>query len=194
MLERLGGIGIPDTVEFRFLRGGMGMRRLFLAGIVTIALGGLPAIACAQSAAGTITPRTLLSMPPDHLLALYASGSAQSVPAGPIRGHVLSLTGSSLAGPVALGGRAVWQGKVFSPQGTAINHFFGVPAVRGAVSFGPSWFDGKPSLILDYAQTSRVYRNYRDEIREVAPGVYLGLMYDRTTHPVKLVRFFALER
>ena len=38
-----------------------------------------------------------------------------------------------------------------------------------------------------------VYKNYRDEIRQVGPGLYLGLMYDRTTAPPKTVMYFALE-
>ena len=48
-------------------------------------------------------------------------------------------------------------------------------------------------LVLDYSQTSLVYANNRDEIRQVAPGLFLGLMYDRTTAPPGLVMYFALE-
>jgi hypothetical protein len=65
--------------------------------------------------------------------------------------------------------------------------------VRAQVYQGPSWLDGQPSLILDYSQTSRVYENNRDEIRQVAPGLWLGIMYDRTTSPPGLVMYFALE-
>ena len=76
----------------------------------------------------------------------------------------------------------MWQGKVFEPgQTSAVNRFFGMRLVRAQVYQGPSWLDGQPSLILDYSQTSRVYANNRDEIRQVAPGLFLGLMYDRTT-------------
>ncbi len=48
-------------------------------------------------------------------------------------------------------------------------------------------------MILDYEGTSRIYGNYRDEIRQVAPGLYLGLMYDRTTAPVTLKMYFAFD-
>jgi hypothetical protein len=143
---------------------------------------------------GDITPNTLLSLPPEYLLSLYQHGAASPVPPGPIRGIVLSQTGTPLAGAMSLGGRAVWQGKIFQCNGMAVNRFFGVRSVPGLVSFGPSWYDGAASLILDYEHTSKVYRKYRDEIRQVAPGLYLGLMYDRTTCPPRLVRFFALER
>ena len=88
----------------------------------------------------------------------------------------------------------MWQGKVFEPgQTSAVNRFFGMRLVRAQVYQGPSWLDGQPSLILDYSQTSRVYADNRDEIRQVAPGLFLGLMYDRTTSPPGLVMYFALE-
>ena len=148
----------------------------------------------AQTGGGQITSNTLLSMPPDSLLALYRGGTPATIAPGPIRGVVLSRTGTSLAGPLARGGRAIWQGKVFRPDCTAVNRFFGMRMVEGRLSQGPSWHDGQPALILDYEHTSRIYGKYRDEIREVAPGLYLGLMYDRTTSPPTFVRFFALER
>ncbi len=88
----------------------------------------------------------------------------------------------------------MWQGKVIEPgQTSAVNRFFGVRVVRGQMYQGPSWLDGQPSLVLDYSQTSLVYANNRDEIRQVAPGLFLGLMYDRTTAPPGLVMYFALE-
>ena len=91
-------------------------------------------------------------------------------------------------------GRLVWQGKILRPgEGRAVNRFFGVPSVPGRLYQGSSWVDGRPALILDYAGTSWVYRNNRDEIRQVAPGVYLGLMFDRTTVPPRRTMIFALE-
>ena len=63
----------------------------------------------------------------------------------------------------------------------------------GKVYAGPSWLDGNPSMILDYEGTSKVYANYRDEIRQVTPGLYLGLMYDRTTAPPNLKMYFAFD-
>jgi hypothetical protein len=95
---------------------------------------------------------------------------------------------------MAAGTRMVWQGKVFEANNTtAVNRFFGLPVVRAQVYQGQSWHDGSPSLVLDYSQTSRVYARYRDEIRQVAPGLFLGLMYDLTTSPPGLQMYFALE-
>ena len=92
------------------------------------------------------------------------------------------------------GVRLFWQGKVFEPGGaTAVNRFFGLQVIRAQVLQGPSWLDGGPALVLDYSRTSRVYADNRDEIRQVAPGLFLGLMYDRTMAPPRLQMYFALE-
>ena len=93
-----------------------------------------------------------------------------------------------------MGTRLVWQGKIIEPgQTTAVNRFFGMRIIRGQLYQGPSWLDGAPSLVLDYSQTSRIYAGNRDEIRQVAPGLFLGLMYDRTTSPPGLSMYFVLE-
>ena len=40
-----------------------------------------------------------------------------------------------------------------------------------------SWFDQKECIVLDYSKTSLLAQWIRDEIREVAPGIYLGMVY-----------------
>jgi hypothetical protein len=95
---------------------------------------------------------------------------------------------------MAAGARLVWQGKVIRPEeARAVNRFLGIRSVAGVLEVGPSWFDGGPSLVLDYEGTSWVYANYRDEIRQVGPGLWLGFMYDRTKRPYERVMMFALE-
>lgn len=95
---------------------------------------------------------------------------------------------------MAAGARLIWQGKVIDPSGSvAVNRFFGVPSIKGRLYQAESWLDGGPSLILDYAQTSRVYARNRDEIRCIAPGLYLGLMYSRTDAQPVLSTYFVLE-
>jgi hypothetical protein len=136
----------------------------------------------------------LLRMSPAELEALYRRGTAAAIPPGRIRGTAILAAGTRRARALSRGARLVWQGKVFeSGQATAVNRFFGVSVVRATVYQGPSWLDGSTSLILDYSQTSRIYANNRDEIRQIAPGLYLGLMYDRTTAPPALTMYFALE-
>jgi hypothetical protein len=88
----------------------------------------------------------------------------------------------------------MWQGKIFDESGnSAVNKFFGLKVIRANVYCAESWRDGRPALILDYSETSRLYAPYRDEIREVAPGLYLGLMYERTSPAPKLKMYFVLE-
>lgn len=40
-----------------------------------------------------------------------------------------------------------------------------------------SWFDGKECIVLDYSYTSLIAHWVRDEIRLVAPGTYLGIVF-----------------
>jgi hypothetical protein len=46
---------------------------------------------------------------------------------------------------------------------------------------------------MDYHETSRVWVDVRDEVREVAPGLYLGRMYRRKPCGPEFQFFFALE-
>jgi len=54
---------------------------------------------------------------------------------------------------------------------------FGLNAIIAKVYKGPSWMDNKECIVLDYSETSLVAHWIRDEIREVAPRVYLGKVY-----------------
>jgi len=147
-----------------------------------------------SAASNTVTLDGLLRMSPAELETVYRQGTMAAVPEGRIRGTALLAPGTRRARSLSRGARLVWQGKVFEPgQNTAVNRFFGLRLVRAQVYQGPSWLDGQPSLVLDYSQTSRIYADNRDEIRQVAPGLLLGLMYDRTTAPPGLQMYFALE-
>jgi hypothetical protein len=88
----------------------------------------------------------------------------------------------------------MWKGKVFDGCGTMVNRWcLGLESVPANVYEGCSWLDGNPSLILDYRGRSKViWRNARDEVRQVCPGLYLGIMYrDKGCTPER-VRFFIL--
>jgi hypothetical protein len=75
-----------------------------------------------------------------------------------------------------------------------VNRQFGVPAIKAAVLDGQSWIDGKPTLTFDYEGTSLICGSYRDEIREVSPGVFLGCMHKRQKDGcVKIATWFALD-
>jgi hypothetical protein len=180
---------------------GRALEGAFVKGIgvvvaIVISLGPEARLARGQSPAGpgVVTLDQLLAMSSAELDAVYRQGAAVAIPAGRIRGTAILSPGTRRTRALSRGARLMWQGKVFEPgQSSAVNRFFGMRLVRAQVYQGPSWLDGQPSLILDYSQTSRVYADNRDEIRQVAPGLFLGLMYDRTTSPPGLVMYFALE-
>jgi hypothetical protein len=110
-------------------------------------------------------------------------------------------TGTAILGPPGVVGRALarfvrlvaWQGKMFDPDGThLVNRIspFRLRAVRAQVYEDDSWLDGGRCISIDYSKTSWVARWVHDEIREIAPGRYLGVVYLRRHRlPVR----FALE-
>ena len=86
-----------------------------------------------------------------------------------------------------------WQGKYFPDDGTMINKTFGLKAIKANVYPGISWLDGGPSTIFDYYDRSKIAARYRDEVREVSPGIYLGIMHKRDGACPKLAAWFALD-
>jgi hypothetical protein len=139
----------------------------------------------------------LLELSVGELAALYRASPAGEIPRGEGKGTVLFAPGTAVsAGIAAYFTRTTWQGKVFDPdRGELLNLItpFGVQAIRAKVYPGPSRADGQECIVLDYSKTSRVARWIRDEIRLVAPGLYLGVAY---VGPFKVVHFalsFPLE-
>jgi len=131
----------------------------------------------------------LAEMSPDELDTLFGSSPAGEIPVGRTKGAVLVAPGTDIAWPAKrLIHFLAWRGKVFNPQqGDLLNLIlpFGVKAVRAKVYKDASWLDQNETIVLDYSKTSRIAHKVRDEIREVSPGVYLGLVYwgrDRILH------------
>jgi hypothetical protein len=163
-----------------------------MLGLVFLFAGALEAKG--QAVEPGVTLDQLLGMTPAQIENVYRQGTAVAIPPGRVRGTALLAPGTRRARIVSRGARLLWQGKVFEEgEQTAVNRFFGMRVIRGQLYEGPSWLDGQPSLVLDYSQTSRIYADNRDEIRQVAPGLFLGLMYNRTTSPPELSMYFALE-
>lgn len=76
----------------------------------------------------------------------------------------------------------LWRGKAFTPDGTALLNVispFGIRAISAAVRPDTSALDDRPCVLLDYSTSSFVAQWIRDEIREYAPGKYLGMVYVR---------------
>ncbi len=111
-----------------------------------------------------------------------------ATPVGNTGGTVVLLPGRRLAAPLrTLARLIVWQGKVFRPeQGDLKNKItpLRLRSIRALVYPGESWMDGREATIIDYSRTSFVARWIRDEIREVAPGLWLGKVFIRRWHAI----------
>lgn len=126
---------------------------------------------------------------------LYRQASPGTIPAGYTRGRAIYCPGAALTPARSKMSQAMWHGKHFCAEdSTLINQWCFGRAVRACVCYGDSWLDGQPSIVMDYRGVSHVvWSNVRDEIREVAPGVYLGLMYYCKKGEPRMKIFFALE-
>ncbi|MGA8574619.1 MAG: hypothetical protein WB609_02890 [Candidatus Cybelea sp.] len=131
--------------------------------------------------AETLDEERLLAMNRRELVALYASSPAGPIPDGAARGVALIAAGAPLSRFFAQWTNLVgWQGKTFdAARGRLVNRItpFHIDAIAADVYAGPSLLDGKPCIVLDYSKTSTIARFVRDEIRNVAPRLYLGFAY-----------------
>jgi len=128
-----------------------------------------------------VTADQMLGMSKRQLDELFGSHAAGEIPQGEARGTVIIRMGRWLSVLVSkIAHRIAWQGKVFDPvRGELRNEItpLRAKAIRAKVYKAPSWFDQKECIVLDYSRTSFVARKIRDEIREVSPGVFLGIVY-----------------
>jgi hypothetical protein len=123
----------------------------------------------------------LMAMNQAELDHLFRTSRAGPTPAGEGWGTVLFNPGGPLEDVAAkLAHLLFWQGKVFDPaRGELRNEVLpvGLRAIVAKVYRGPSWVDGDECVVLDYSETSLIAQRIRDEIREVAPSLYLGVVF-----------------
>lgn len=123
----------------------------------------------------------MLAMSQAELDDLFRASPAGNIPVGEADGKVLIAPGTEISQTIARFLHIfAWKGKVFDPQtGTLKNIILpmGEKAVIARVYKEASWFDGKECIVLDYSQTSLIAHWVRDEIRLVAPGTYLGIVF-----------------
>ena len=116
-----------------------------------------------------------------ELDALFRASPPGEIPDGEQRGSVLLFPGTPLARLIArVAYPLAWQGKVVErDRGELKNRVtpLRLKAIRAKVFLGDSWVDQAPCVVIDYSRTSLVARPVRDEIRLVAPGVYLGVVW-----------------
>lgn len=131
--------------------------------------------------AATLSVPQLQEMNQAELDALFRNSPAGPIPDGEADGIAIvapDFEVSELAAKVI--NLLAWKGKVFdAASGKLRNRVspFGIDAVIAEVYRGESWFDGKECIVLDYSRTSIVAHWVRDEIREVSPGLYLGIVF-----------------
>jgi hypothetical protein len=135
----------------------------------------------------------LLELSHDELDDLFRRSPAGPIPNGETDGTLIAFPGTEFTEIAAkLAHLVAWKGKVFDREhGVLRNRItpFDLDAIQAKVAPGESWFDGQPCTVLDYSHTSLIAHWIRDEIRLVAPELYLGLVYwDRTR-----IAYFALR-
>jgi hypothetical protein len=135
----------------------------------------------------------LLKMPQAEIDKLFADSPPGPIPNGEGEGTAIVDPGTARAPELAkLINHFAWQGKIFDAKNkTLVNHIgpFGLKAILAEVYVGKSLIDQKDCIVLDYSKTSLVAKHIRDEIRQIAPNVYLGPVFWDT----KKLFFFALE-
>lgn len=128
-----------------------------------------------------LTVPQLLKMTQDELDELYTSSPSGEIPDGDCEGTVIVAPGTVMTAIKAKLMHLVgWQGKVFDKKnGRLVNKILptGHHAIVAEVYKDKSWYDGKECIAIDYSKTSLVASWIRDEIRLIAPGMYLGVVF-----------------
>jgi hypothetical protein len=126
-------------------------------------------------------PAQFLAMSDEQLDQLFRDSPVGNIPNGEGEGTAIIRPGSSVSDDIA---RFVhvftWKGKVFdTAKGELCNKILpaGHKAIVAKVYKDKSWLDQKECIVLDYSKTSLIAHWVRDEIREVSPGIYLGVVY-----------------
>jgi hypothetical protein len=168
--------------------------------------------AASGSSPATITRRIgalddLVYLEHHELQLLYESAKAPALTEldGPLRGRMLAVPAlpdvvTALPRAWARTKSFPWRGKTFSPRseraGEGINRVVSdrVSLFRFTTAITPSRHDGKPALELDYdhASNPRFIRMIEDEVRTLAPGLWLGQAWLRTAKKKTFVLWFAL--
>jgi hypothetical protein len=143
-----------------------------------------------------ITAQTISQMSADEVDQLFRTGEVTQIPNGQAEGTAIFWPGSA-GEPIVerLVHKLAWQGKVVSAQERSLKNRIsplGVPAISADVYKGQSWFDGADCIVLDYSKRSVVAKWVRDEIRRVAPWLYLGLVYLRKKRLIYFTLQFAV--
>lgn len=143
-------------------------------------------------------PSSLVDETADGLGELFGAGTAGAIPDGRGKGTVLLGTGGRAARvAAALCYALAWRGKVVNARQGRLRNILtplGIQAIEATVYKQDSWYDGDTCIVLDYSKTSLLARMIRDEIREIAPGVFLGLVFWGRRHVLDFALDFRQRR
>ena len=152
----------------------------------------------------------LAALDPDELMDLYRTARTPSLEEldGKMVGRMLAVPRAqephvkSVLEKFARSRVFPWQGKTFqhetSNHGHGVNRLLGerVTWFRFHTFVGPSHAGDFDAVHLDYSHDGNppVVRNVKDEVREVAPGLYLGLAYLTMKDGEHLGCFFGIAK
>lgn len=140
----------------------------------------------APSPTAITNPEKFLELTSEQLDDIFRASPAGEIPVGQGEGTAIIASGTVISDPIAKFVHIFsWKGKVFErdehnpARGWLKNRLLllGTKAIIAEVYKGESWLDGKQCIVLDYSHTSIVAQWIRDEIRQVSPGVFLGIVY-----------------
>ncbi len=135
----------------------------------------------------------LENLPPCQLADLFTRADVGHPITGVARGKLIYLTDRTLPKIKLKLAASVWRGKCATEDGYFVNRWIGGrKAIDSHYVVGPSWVDGKPAVIMEYAPGTKLFWNMHDELREIAPGLYLGPVYERFPCP-KFRGYIALQ-
>ena len=145
---------------------------------------------------GTTAPLDLLRLSGPDLDDLYRGGTVTAIPRGNGAGTAIFAPGRGGGRLLAkITARVAWQGKVIDEDGSHLVNLVSPlrrRAIKAKVYEADSWLDGGRAIFIDYSETSMIARWVHDEIREIAPDLYLGLVYLRSRRlPLRFVLDFS---
>lgn len=145
----------------------------------------------------SITAETLTAMTQQELDDAFRRAPIGDLPDGDAIGTAVVAPGTEIEGIVQrVGYWLAWQGKVvYRSRGYLVNKVgpLGLHLFKARVYVAPSWFDNQPAIILDYSKTSLLAHQVRDEIREVSPDLYLGIVFYAGTKTINFILDFTAE-
>jgi hypothetical protein len=128
-----------------------------------------------------ITAQAIAQLTRDEVDQLFRRGEVGQIPDGDAVGTAIFFPSNPLEPLIErIVQRIAWSGKVVNARSQDLKNKIsplGIRAIAADVYTGRSWFDGADCIVLDYSKRSFVAKLVRDEIRRVAPGLYLGVVY-----------------